>query len=159
MFVLNICDPCIYHQLRRAGTPTTRLVRSTPATSPTQPMVRNARRGLSTTRTKNPRHTNLTACTPPTTTARRQPATTAASSAKAMIPSGAPRARISSIRLVIVTYPGVTSCLVSASLKLESTALINVPDNCVHPHNETVSTSLIISHRRKQMFCSTAFEY
>ena len=68
---LNICDPCIYHQLRRAGTPTTRLVRSTPATSPTQPMVRNARRGPSTTPyRKIPRHTNLTACTPPTTNSK-----------------------------------------------------------------------------------------
>ena len=58
-----------------------------------------------------------------------------------------------------VTCKAVGSCLVSAVLKLENTALINLPDNCVHPNNEIFSTILIIGRRRKQMFCSIAFEY
>ena len=58
-----------------------------------------------------------------------------------------------------MTCTDVGLCLVSASLKLECNALINVPDNCVHLHNEVFSTVLIIGHSRKQMFCSIAFEY
>ena len=145
LLVLNICDPCIYHQLRLAGTPTPRLVRSTPATSPTQRTTRNARRGPSTPPSKRTQNTNLTACTPPTTTTRRGPRTTAESSAMATMRSGAigTSQAAGSESTAIVTCPAVGSCLVSASLNLECTALINEPDNCVSLQN--IATMLFLA--------------
>ena len=58
-----------------------------------------------------------------------------------------------------VTCKAVGSYLVSASLKLEHSALINVPANCVHLNNDFYRAILIIGHISKQMFCSIAFEY
>ena len=145
MFVLNICHHSIYHQLRRAGTPTPRMVRSTPARCPTQQTTRNARLGPSTPLSKRTQNTNLTACTPPTTTTRRGPRTTAESSAMVTMRSGAigTSQAAGSESTAIVTCPAVGSCLVSASLNLECIALINVPDNCVHL--QTIGTMLFLA--------------